>query len=219
MKRKRSDEDSFRLPSGAAVKRPELTQALYLSFFQEWAHCGYRGISLERVAARAGAGKAAIYRRWDSKIAFATEAIEAVRSGFSELPLQPTLAEDIELYLMHLRRMLRHPLVRRILPDLHAEQARDSELGTVIQQLTDYRRSIGANWLNRAIERGELSAGIDIEFALDLIPSPIYWRLVIRKERISKREILKQARYLERALRSLETEYSQGRYFGTNRSR
>jgi hypothetical protein len=32
----------------------------------------------------------------------------------------------------------------------------------------------------RAIERGELPADIDLELALDLFAAPIYWRLTVR---------------------------------------
>ena len=71
MKRNRSDEKTRRVPSGAAVPRAELTEALYLAFFEEWAERGFSTLSLERVAARAGAGKAAIYRRFSSRLAFA----------------------------------------------------------------------------------------------------------------------------------------------------
>ncbi|WP_439570025.1 TetR family transcriptional regulator [Roseovarius mucosus] len=64
MERNRSVVKSRRKPSGAAVQRADLTDALYRAFFEEWAERGFAAISLERVAARAGAGKAAIYRRF-----------------------------------------------------------------------------------------------------------------------------------------------------------
>lgn len=51
--------------------RPDLTAALRRALVEEWSRVGYTGISLERVALRAGAGKAAIDRRWPSKRAFA----------------------------------------------------------------------------------------------------------------------------------------------------
>ncbi|RYZ59046.1 MAG: TetR/AcrR family transcriptional regulator, partial [Proteobacteria bacterium] len=72
MIRKRSDQDSTaparRAPSGAAVMQPAVTDALTRELFGEWAERGYAAISLERVALRAGVGKAALYRRWPSKL-------------------------------------------------------------------------------------------------------------------------------------------------------
>ena len=80
MERNRSDEKSKRAPSGAAVPRAELTEALYRAFFEEWAENGFAALSLERVAGRARAGKAAIYRRFSSRHAFADAAISALGS-------------------------------------------------------------------------------------------------------------------------------------------
>ena len=206
MKRKRSDENSARRPSGAAVQRPELTQTLYRALFREWARTGYQAISLERVAVEAGAGKAAIYRRWSSKLAFAQHAIEAVTLALTQVPPQATLEADIRAYLMHLRRGLRHPLIRRILPDLYAEQARGSELSTLLGPLAEFRRAQGTAWLQRAVERGELSPDADFEFALDLIPSPLYWRMVIRNQRITTAEVSLQAKHLAQALKAISAE-------------
>ncbi|THD53513.1 helix-turn-helix domain-containing protein, partial [Phenylobacterium sp.] len=53
--------------SGAAVKRPQITDALARRFFEEWARVGYSALSLDAVARKAGVGKAALYRRWRSK--------------------------------------------------------------------------------------------------------------------------------------------------------
>ena len=44
------------------MQQVALTKALYRAFFREWAEHGFAVLSLERVAARAGAGKDAIYR-------------------------------------------------------------------------------------------------------------------------------------------------------------
>src|ERR1700758_1253837 len=56
-----------RQPAGAAVLRPEKTKAIIAAFFTELADSGYQRLTMDRVAARAGVGKAALYRRWSSK--------------------------------------------------------------------------------------------------------------------------------------------------------
>ena len=202
MKRKRSDQESARVPSGAAVMRADLTEGLYRALFQEWAEVGYRALSLERVAARAGAGKAAIYRRWSSKLEFATDAIERIKPPLTELPAQDSLAADIETYLLQLRRTLRHPLVRRILPDLYAEQARGSELSPLLQGLAQYRRDTAGGMIDRAMARGEIPPTTDRRFALDLIPSPLYWRMIMIGGRISTADIRRQAKAMTAALKA-----------------
>lgn len=178
MERKSIDVRKSRMPSGAAVLRSDLTDALFRALFEEWAATGYAAISLERVAVRAGAGKAAIYRRWPSKRDFASEALETVGLGLSAFPDHGSLLGDISAFLVATRRTLRHRLARRILPDLFAERMRSGDLAPVLERLTAARRQRGMELLDRAIARGDLREELDRELALDLIPSALYWRLV-----------------------------------------
>lgn len=202
MERKGIDEKFRRRPTGAAVMRADLTDALYRAFFEEWAEHGYTGLSLERVAARAGAGKAAIYRRWSSKLAIASEAVEKLGLRLTDVSDRGSLAAEIEAYLLMMRRALRHRLVRRILPDMHAEGARSSELAPLLDRLAAARRDAGAAIIQRAVARGELRKEIDRELALDLIPSALYWRMVILRRRVTKVQIASEVRALVAALRA-----------------
>jgi AcrR family transcriptional regulator len=202
MERKSIDEKKARKPSGAAVIRSELTQALFRALFEEWAETGYAAISLERVAERAGAGKAAIYRRWPSKFAFATDAIQTVGLALSDFSDHGSLKADIAAYLRATRRALRHPLVRRILPDLAAERMRSGDLCEMLERLSVARRSEGQKLLDRAIRRGELRGGLDRELALDLIPAPLYWRMIILGGRVGRDGLDRQATALVAALKA-----------------
>ena len=56
-----------RKPAGAAVLRSDKTEAIVAAFFAELGASGYEGLTMDRVAERAGVGKAAVYRRWPSK--------------------------------------------------------------------------------------------------------------------------------------------------------
>lgn len=202
MERKSIDANGKRKPSGAAVMRSDLTQALFRALFEEWARIGYAAISLERVAARAGAGKAAIYRRWPSKRDFASEAIETVGHNLSAFPDHGSLEGDILAFLTATRRTLRHPLARRILPDLFAERARSGDLAPVLERLSAARRRRGAEILDRAVARGELRADLDRELALDLIPAALYWRLVVLRKPVAKGELHRQAAAILAALKA-----------------
>ena len=202
MERKSIDQEK-RSPSGAAVMRTDLTAALVRAFFEEWASHGYGGISLERVAARAGAGKAAIYRRWPSKLAIATEAIGKLGMELTDVSERGGLIEDIEGYLLMMRRALRHRLVRRILPDIYAEAARKGELVSALASLANARRSAGSAILQRAVARGEINANVDIEMALDMIPSALYWRMVVTGRSLTRDQVKVQAKALAAAIRLL----------------
>jgi AcrR family transcriptional regulator len=177
MERKRLDHK--KVPSGAAVMRPMLTDALFRAFFEEWASRGFAALSLEAVAKRAGAGKAALYRRWPSKIAMAREALNLVAVDLTATPHHDTLIDDVSALLLAVRRALRHPLIRRIVPDLNAELARSPAFADAMQPLQEARRARGEALLRLAVARGELSADLDIDLANDLLVAALYWRMAV----------------------------------------
>ena len=203
MKRKRSDEKSKRNPSGAAVPRAELTQALFHAFFAEWAEKGFAAISLERVASRAGAGKAAIYRRWSSRSEFAAEALETLGMQIAVIEDQGSLEADVTAFLFRLRTVFRHPLVRRILPDIHAEAARSPEMQAINMHVALQRRRQGTALLERAMRRGELPPTLDKQLALDLIPAPLYWRMIVIGATPSRRETFRMATAITAGLHAM----------------
>lgn len=83
-----------------------------------------------------------------------------------------------------MRRVVRHPVVGRILPDLHAEMPRNPELAAAIRgKLQTERRRRGAAVFAHAVARGELSPTVDTELLNDAIGALIYWRLVVTRGR------------------------------------
>lgn len=203
MERKSSDHKT-RAPSGAAVQKIELTEALYRALFLEWAEHGFSALSLERVAARAGAGKAAIYRRWPGKLQFADEAINAVGLKIAAFEDKGSLDADVRAFHRRLRIVFRHPLVRRILPDIYAEAARSDEMKAISERVAQTRREEARKIIGRAIARGELPEAIDREIALDFLPSSICWRMVVTKSSLSTVQLRLHAQGTTAALKSLK---------------
>ncbi|SFH45607.1 transcriptional regulator, TetR family [Palleronia marisminoris] len=203
MERKSIDAGkSGRKPSGAAVIRPELTTTLFKALFEEWAETGYAAISLERVAARAGAGKAAIYRRWPSKVEFACDAIQVVCLGLPDLGDCCSLRKELDAFLRKTRVVLRHPMIRKIILDAAAERDRTPELSAVLDAVVAARRRFGNGMLDRAIARNELQPDLDRELALDLLVSSIYMRMILRRKNVSIAELDKQAVVIESAIKA-----------------
>jgi AcrR family transcriptional regulator len=204
MERNRSDEigGTIRPPSGAAVMRADVTDALTRAFFQEWARTGYSGLSLERVARSAGVGKAALYRRWPEKAAMAGDLLSRVGLTITDIGDQGSLEGDVRALLFALRRVLRHPLIRRILTDLHAQIERTPALEAAIRPFQRARRERINGLLDRAITRGELTPDVDRETAADLIAAPLYWRMAVLGGRSDRHHIAQLARMLAHALRA-----------------
>lgn len=172
--------DGRRALAGAAVLQPDVTAAITRAAFRELARTGYAALSMEAVAHRAGVGKAAIYRRWPSKLPMVADLLARVGSPLAEIEDTGSLEGDLRALLARTLRLLRRPLVRRLLPDLHAEMARTPALGDAIRSgIQVDRRTHGRTLLHRAVARGELRPGFDEELALDLVPAVLYWRVIV----------------------------------------
>ena len=109
--------------------------------------------------------------------------LEVVGIDLAPLIDTGTLAGDIKTMLLQIRRILRHRLVRRILPDLHAEMQRNPVLAENIRgRLQLERRRRAATVLERAIARGDLPMTVDAKLFNDAAGGLLYWRIIITRE-------------------------------------
>lgn len=171
-----------RAPAGAAVLREDVTEAIRAAVFAELAAVGYGRMSMEGVARRAGVGKAAVYRRWRSKLPLVLDLVSEVAAQGLPVPDTGTLAGDVRALLDVSERALRHPVAAQIIPDLLAEAARSPELDAAFRAtLRDVQGGVVAAVVRQAAARGEIPAGTDPELALDLLAGPVYWRLAVMR--------------------------------------
>ncbi|CAG6396483.1 TetR/AcrR family transcriptional regulator [Streptomyces cocklensis] len=169
-----------RPPAGAAVLRAEVTEAIRAAVFAELAEVGYARMSMEGIARRAGVGKAAVYRRWHSKLPLVLDVVPAVAAQGLPVPDTGSLRGDVRALLEVSARALRHPAVAQILPDLLAEAARSPELAEALHgALREAHGGIVAAVLAQAAARGEVPAGMSPDLAVDLLAGPLYWRQAV----------------------------------------
>jgi AcrR family transcriptional regulator len=148
--------------------------------FEELAERGYQGLSMDRVAARAGVGKAALYRRWRSKHAMLVDVVAQVATAAALPPDTGSLRGDVLAFVDDALAVLEHPIASRVISDLVAEARRSPELADALySRYRDPRREAGEAMLRRAAERGELPPDVDAELALDLLAGPLYLRAVV----------------------------------------
>jgi len=166
--------------SGGPVLQAEVTDAITKAFFSELAEVGYGRLSIDAVARRAGVGKAAIYRRWKSKLDITVALASQVAVAAVDVPDTGNLRDDIRHYLDSGRAALTHPLAQKIIPDLLAEAARNPTLtDALLAMVQNPRRAKAGQLVERAIARGELPPDTDIGLCLDLLAGPLYWRLIV----------------------------------------
>ncbi len=183
--------------------RADVTEALTRALFDEWAARGLSALSLEAVARRAGVGKAALYRRWSCKLDMVKDRLYTVGLTITEVEDQGSLHGDVLAFLFVVRRLFRHPLLKRIVADIHAEQTRNPEVREMLESFQLERRKRMDCVLSRAIERGELRTNPNLELMKDILASPLYWREIVLQKRINKADVHNLADALCAALKAL----------------
>lgn len=181
-----------RIPAGAAVLREDVTVAIRDALFAELAAVGYGRLAIEAVARRAGVGKTAVYRRWNSKLEMVIEMVSSVAGQSLALPDTGSLRGDLELVLRIAAKALKHPLASQIIPDLLAEAARSPQIAETLQTvLRDNQRAIGALVIERAVKRGEIPAASAPapDLAMDLVVGPVYWHVAVARTGLSGAQI------------------------------
>lgn len=140
---------------------------------------GYRGLTMEQVRARAGVGKATLYRRFGSKEELVAA---AVRHLNQQIPLPDTgsVRDDILAVAGSVLAAAARVGAATFMPRMLAESAGDPEMHAIFyENLVAPRRAVMAEVLRRGIERGELRRDLDVELAIDMLTGPWVYRMLI----------------------------------------
>ena len=133
---------------------------------------GYDATSMNDIAARAGVGKAAIYRRWSSKAALITDALVYWRPDLlhDKIPDTGSLEGDFDELVKHVARndddLISNDLVLRVA----LEAAHDTELASALDDLLLLKgRRVVSTILRQAAARGEVSPAGDWSLVADVL--------------------------------------------------
>jgi AcrR family transcriptional regulator len=145
---------------------------------------GYRALTIEGVAARAGVGKQTIYRWWPSRAALVLEAY-LVASDRVQLPSPDSgsAREDVRALIGWLAAVLAEPTGGRVVAGLVGDLQHDSDLAEGFRQgVVPARRQAMLAALERGRERGEIRADADLELAVDALHGAVFYRLLLSGE-------------------------------------
>jgi AcrR family transcriptional regulator len=190
--------------SGAAIHRASVTRAIRAAVLEELANGGYARVSMEAVARRARVGKAAIYRRWPSKLVLVGDVVADVLTLPEAPHIADTLHAELRMLMESFAALLTAPSMPAIMADLASEALRNPDLSeriTAVVGTPFSRRTLEV--VDRAIARGELRADLDREAALDLAMSGLYWRVVVRRRSLDRADLDRFATAAAASLASL----------------
>jgi AcrR family transcriptional regulator len=170
--------DAVAAPTGRA-RNPRTHQAILDATVELLAEIGYQELSIERVAARAGVGKATIYRWWNSKSALV---IEAMQHGMP-LPVPPHTGDprvDLRATIEGAARTFATTPAGATVRALAADIPRDPETAQRLRDFLRPRRDAAREVLHQAAAVGQLPADVDIETVIDLFVGAIFYRRMVR---------------------------------------
>ncbi|MFI2641208.1 TetR/AcrR family transcriptional regulator [Streptomyces sp. NPDC018610] len=171
---------------GAVLERAILDAAL-----EQLGTVGWKGLTMEGVAAGAQTGKAAVYRRWPSKEDLVADALRAGLPGVAEAPDLGAVRED----LLEVCRRVRDAMFSRpgsaLLSVIHECDPEEAErLHTVIVTgVVEPTLEVLRKVLNRGINRGEVRPDAVDDYVLDVIPAMMMYRSKMCTSEWSDREL------------------------------
>jgi AcrR family transcriptional regulator len=146
---------------------------------------GYAGLTLDELAVRSGVAKSTILRRWPSKAAVAAACVERLALQSIEVPDTGTLHGDLRALLHGARdTFVRGPgeFVSRLL----REAGHHPEITDLLDAVLHTRRQAYRRVLARAVARGELDPSVDQELMIDMLIGPLWTRLLITRDPITR---------------------------------
>jgi AcrR family transcriptional regulator len=167
-----------------------VVNAVVHATLEEIARVGYGPLRVEDVATRAGVNKTSVYRRWPTKSALVTAAIQTI-SGFGE-PVPDTGSARSDLAAL-MRRAVQVASTDegRAIVRLFQSDPPDAEVEVIAKTIRDEARRRRTSILERAQGRGELSADVDVALVLDAIVAPVMSRILTHGEAVDDATVVR----------------------------
>jgi AcrR family transcriptional regulator len=178
----KSAQSAAKSKSAACRRRCERShQAILQAAIELLEETGYRGVSIEAIAARAGVGKQTIYRWWSCKAAVIMEAYTTHAAENIPIPDTGSVKEDLCQILQQLFTVLTTTSAGATIAGLIAEAQTDSAVAaTFREKFVASRRAATRVILERGMARGELRPNLNLELAIDTIYGPVWYRLLLK---------------------------------------
>ena len=160
-------------------RSPEVHDAILHAAIALIREVGYDSVSMDGIAARAGVGKAALYRRWSSKEALVVEALGRLVAAMP-VPDTGTLADDVRVVMTAHRSMYADPASGQLLSGIVAAMARSGAIAHAVRSgFVATRHDALRAALARGVERGELRRDADLDLVVEMLNAPLFYRYLL----------------------------------------
>jgi AcrR family transcriptional regulator len=162
-------------------RKPETDAAILDAALALFGELGSEAMTVEAVAARAGVGKATIYRRWPTKDDLVIAAIQEVLTSVAV----PDLG-DVRTTLVAMVRgaiiLMKTSTAGLIFPRMAGEVAGRTPLGIrYVEAVIRPRRAMVRSVLERGVAEGVLRPDLDVALLADVLVGPIILRKILNE--------------------------------------
>ncbi|MEC0229638.1 TetR/AcrR family transcriptional regulator [Paenibacillus alba] len=162
----------------------ETQQSILAASYDLLLELGFGAVTVEKIAERAQVSKATIYKWWPNKAAVVMDGY--MSAATARLPV-PDTGSVFSNVLIHATNVARFLISRegKIISELIGEGQFDAGLAEAYR--TRYfqpRRREARLLLEQGTQSGELRANVDLEFCIDLIYGPIFYRMLLTGDKI-----------------------------------
>ena len=172
--------DTLKTPRGGRSLDSSRDMALRESALALLAEVGYDRLTMDAVAARARAGKTTIYRRWQSKAELVVDALNSLK-GDHNIPDTGSLRQDLHALASDITNTETN--AGALTAGMVNALAHDAELRRVFREKFIAPRMAGFRTVfKRAVARGEMPAGHDLDLLARLFPALGLQQLVMSGE-------------------------------------
>jgi AcrR family transcriptional regulator len=154
-------------------------EAVLQATLDELAESGYAGLSLERVAQRAGVHKTTLYRRWGRPEALLLDTLLETARARVPIPDSGSCREDLVRYAQAIVASLSTPAMRAVVAAFASQAMRDPALDSARRRYWAARFELASEIVARAVERGELRPDVPAQRVLEGLLGQLYLRLLV----------------------------------------
>ncbi len=146
---------------------------------------GFKTITVEGIADRAGVSKATIYKWWPNKASVVLDGFFAATETMLQVPDTGSIKDDLFIQVNNLASFLTSSK-GKVITELIAEGQFDPNIAQEYRnRYFNPRRLISQHIFERGVQRGELKKELDIELSIDIIFAPLFYRLLITGETVN----------------------------------